>query len=80
MAGAFEIATKSAIREIILNSAQESRFGFVLSADSLDEINNQLFDLILTSRNLKAAGDRMLAQGGPQSPSNGASARPMLKR
>lgn len=78
MAGAFEIATKSAIREIILNSVHESRFGYVLSPDSLDVLNNQIFDLILTSRNLKAAGDRMLAQGGPQSA--GASSRPMLKR
>lgn len=77
MAGAFEIATKSAIREIILNSVHESRFGYVLSPDSLDELNNQIFDLILTSRNLKAAGDRMLAQGVP---SAGASSRPMLKR
>jgi hypothetical protein len=78
MAGAFEIATKSAIREIILNSVHESRFGYVLSQDNLDALNDQIFDLILTSRNLKAAGDRMLSQG--MAPANGASSRPMLKR
>ncbi|RYZ49801.1 MAG: hypothetical protein EOP07_23945 [Proteobacteria bacterium] len=78
MAGAFEIATKSAIREIILNSVHESRFGYVLSQDNLDALNDQIFDLILTSRNLKAAGDRMLSQGIPSS--NGASRGPTLKR
>lgn len=78
MAGAFEIATKSAIREIILSSVHESRFGYVLSPDSLEELNKQIFELILTSRNLKAAGDRMLAQG--MTPAPGASSRPMLKR
>lgn len=78
MAGAFEIATKSAIREIILNSVHESRFGYVLSQDNLEALNDQIFDLILTSRNLKAAGDRMLSQG--MAPGPGASSRPMLKR
>ena len=79
MAGAFEIATKSAIREIILNSMQESRFGYVLSPDSLETLNAQIFDLFVTSRNLKAAGDRMLAQGLAPT-GKGASAGPQLKR
>jgi hypothetical protein len=67
MAGAFELATRSAIREIILNAVQTSKFGYVMTPESLEEISDQLFDLLLTSRNLKAAGDRMLTQGIPPS-------------
>ncbi len=63
MAGAFEVATRSAIREIILNSVQSSKFGYVMTPEALEEISDQIFDLLLTSRNLKAAGDRMLSQG-----------------
>ncbi len=80
MAGAFETATKSAIREIILNAVHESRFGYVLSPDNLDLLEDQIFDLILTSRNLKAAGDRMIAQGlAPMGGAPGARG-PQLKR
>lgn len=63
MAGAFEIATRSAIREIIVDAVQESRFGYVMTHEALQQISDQLFDLFMTSRNLKSAGDRMLAQG-----------------
>jgi hypothetical protein len=63
MAGAFEIATRSAIQEIILNAVQPSKFGYVLSQEGLQEVSDQLFDLFVTSRNLKSAGDRMIAQG-----------------
>lgn len=63
MAGAFEVATRSAIREIIVDAVQESKFGYVMSHEALQQISDQLFDLFITSRNLKAAGDRMLAQG-----------------
>lgn len=68
MAGAFEIATRSAIREIILAAVHESKFGYVLSHENLEELNSQLFDLFVTSRNLKAAGDRMIAQGFAPTP------------
>lgn len=63
MAGAFEIATRSAIREIITDHVQESKFGYVMTHEALEDIGDQLFDLIVTSRNLKSAGDRMIAQG-----------------
>lgn len=63
MAGAFEVATRSAIREIIVDAVQESKFGYVMSHEALQQISDQLFDLFITSRNLKAAGDRMIAQG-----------------
>jgi hypothetical protein len=77
MAGAFEIATRSAIREIITNLVQPSKFGFVMSHEALDEIGDQIFDLILTSRNLKSAGDRMIAQGfGVPGAAQGTAPRP----
>lgn len=63
MAGAFEIATRAAIQEIITDAVQESRFGYVMSHEALQQVTDQLFDLFVTSRNLKAAGDRMIAQG-----------------
>lgn len=63
MAGAFETATRSAISEIIMNAVQPSKFGFVMSQDGFEEICDQIFDLLVTSRNLKSAGDRMIAQG-----------------
>ncbi len=63
MAGAFEVATRSAISEIIMNAVQPSKFGFVMSQDGFDDICDQLFDLLVTSRNLKSAGDRLIAQG-----------------
>ncbi len=63
MAGAFEVATRSAIQEIIVDAVQESKFGYVMSHEALQQITDQIFDLFVTSRNLKAAGDRMIAQG-----------------
>ncbi len=63
MAGAFEVATRSAIHEIIVDTVQESKFGYVMTHEALQQITDQLFDLFVTSRNLKSAGDRMIAQG-----------------
>lgn len=79
MAGIFEIATKEAIREILLGAMHESRFGYVLSPDNLETLNDQIFDLFLTSRNLKTAGDKFL--GLSASPSGkGQNMGPTLKR
>ncbi len=61
MASTFESVTRIAIKEIITNKANESRFGFVMTHDDLQEICEDLFNLLLTSRNLKAAGDRMIS-------------------
>lgn len=79
MAGIFEIATKEAIREILLGAMHESRFGYVLSPDNLDTLNDQIYDLFLTSRNLKAAGDKFLGLGGAPAPT-GRTMGPTLKR
>ncbi|RZA12194.1 MAG: hypothetical protein EOP10_31795 [Proteobacteria bacterium] len=79
MAGIFETATKEAIREILLSAMHESRFGYVLSPDNLETLNNQIFDLFLTSRNLKAAGDKFLGIGAPPLP-KGSGFTPTLKR
>lgn len=78
MAGIFETATKEAIREILLSAMHESRFGYVLSPDNLDTLNDQIYDLFLTSRNLKAAGDKYL--GLAPSPSPQTQRGPTLKR
>ena len=66
MSGTFEGATRAAIEEIIQTHAQASKFGYVLTNDSLQDLVGELYTLLATSRSLKAAGDRMLA-GGPVS-------------
>ena len=63
MASPFENVTRVAIKEIITGRANESKFGFVMTHDDLHEICDDLFNLILTSRNLKAAGDRFISGG-----------------
>ncbi len=84
MAGAFEHATRVAIQELIESHAQTSKFGYVLSTDSFKDLTDALYDLLLTSRNLKSAGDRILGNtSAPQPPQKrvGAlSAPPMRKR
>ena len=63
MASTFESVTRVAIKEIITTKANESKFGFVMTHDDLHDICDDLFNLLLTSRNLKAAGDRVMAGG-----------------
>ena len=60
MAGVFETATRAAIEEIIQAHAQASKFGFVLTKESFGKLTDDIYDLLVTSRNLKAAGDRFL--------------------
>ena len=69
MASPFESVTRVAIREIITGRANESKFGFVMTHDDLQEICNDIFGLILTSRKLKAAGDRLVGHDIAQQPS-----------
>lgn len=64
MSGAFEGATRAAIEEIIQMHAQESKFGYVLTHEGVQDLVGELYRLLQTSRSLKAIGDRMLS-GGP---------------
>lgn len=75
MAGAFESATRVAIQEIIRKHGQESKFGMVLSQEGFESVCDDLFELLQTSRSLKAAGDRFIAQ----QLDGGASKRPKLR-
>jgi len=70
MRGTFESVTRVAIEEIIKSHAQASKFGFVLSENGFQELTNDLFDLLLTSRTLKSAGDRMIAGATAPASSN----------
>ncbi|MBF0442357.1 MAG: hypothetical protein HQK54_10665 [Oligoflexales bacterium] len=65
MAGVFEKATRSAIEEIILSHCNESKFGYLLTKESFEELRDEIYDFFVTSRNLKAAGDRLLSNGFP---------------
>lgn len=71
MAGPFEIATKAAIEEILREQAKQSKFGYILTAEGLSTAVQDLYDLLLTSRNLKSQGDRVLQQGFAPAPQSG---------
>ena len=60
MPGPFEIATKAALKELIDKHVQESKFGSFLSPHGQSELINDVYELILNSRQLKSVGDRML--------------------
>lgn len=72
MAGAFEIATKAAIEEMIEANAQKSKFGFILTDENFRNLADDFYQLLMNSRNLKAVGDRMLP-GGPSRPAQSSS-------
>jgi hypothetical protein len=75
MAGAFEIATKAAIEEMIEANAQKSKFGYILTDENYRNLADDFYQLLMNSRNLKAVGDRML----PGAPTRSAkSASPIL--
>ncbi len=57
----FESVTRVALREIIESHLKPSKFGYFLSEDSFEDLSDELFKFLQTSRNLKAAGDRFLS-------------------
>ncbi len=61
MAGPFEIATKAALDEIVRRHGQPSKYGAFYSEEALQRLNEELFELLMTSRTLKQAGDRVAA-------------------
>lgn len=79
MAGAFEIATRAAIEELIQTHAQASKFGYIITNDGVEDLTNALYTLLATSRTLKNAGDRFLAGGAPQQPQKTPTLRQRLR-
>jgi len=63
MSSPFEQATRIAINELIGKHATPSRYGQFLSPEAQQELCDDIFSLLMTSRRLKAAGDRMIASG-----------------
>jgi hypothetical protein len=74
MAGAFEAVTRVAIEELILGRVTEGRFGYVLTKESFGLLRDDIYTLLVTSRSLKAAGDKMLGRDAapPARPIRGA--------
>jgi hypothetical protein len=71
MRSPFESVTRVAISEILHQHGQQSKYGLVLTDESLRDIVDEIFTLLLTSRNLKSAGDRILGNlGNPSGPQN----------
>lgn len=61
----FESVTRAALEEIVKNHAQTSKFGYILSSEELSDLLDDLYNFVQTSRNLKAAGDKLLTLGPP---------------
>lgn len=60
MRGLFESVTRVAIEEILRNHAQPSKFGMILTPEAFQELTDDLYNLLVTSRELKSAGDRII--------------------
>ena len=63
MESPFEAATKAALEDLIQKHAKRSKWGYVMTDEGLEELSQELLNFVLTSRNLKAAGDRFLSGG-----------------
>ncbi len=66
----FESVTKTAIEEMIRSHTKESKFGFILTAEGFQVLLDDLHNFFLTSRSLKAAGDKLLTLGPPTQPTS----------
>lgn len=61
MSSVFENATRAALEEIIQDRLHESRHGYVLTKDGYGMLVDDIYRFFKASRNLKEAGDRLLA-------------------
>ena len=76
MQGPFESVTRVAIDEIIREHGESSKFGLFFTDEKIKAVVDDMFQLLLTSRTLKSAGDKMLAGGIDTGPPQGAVSRP----
>jgi len=44
----------------LMSNVQETKFGYILTKESARDLSDSVFNLFLTSRNLKSAGDRLM--------------------
>lgn len=70
MAGLFESVTRVAIEEILRMHTQSSKYGLLVTPEAFQELTDDLYNLLVTSRELKSAGDRMTGGFVPQQPRN----------
>ena len=61
MPSPFESVARVAIDEIIRKHVVASKYGHFLTDDGFCDLSDELFSFLKTSRDLKSAGDRMLA-------------------
>ena len=59
----FEEATKAAIEEILTAKLHESKHGYVLTKSNYSSLVQEIYEFFKASRNLKAAGDKILGGG-----------------
>jgi len=62
----FESVTKVALQDIIEGHATSSKFGYIISQESMEELTDALLSFVLMNRNLKEMGDRVISGGTPK--------------
>ena len=64
----FENVTKMALEEIVLDYAQEAKFGYLLTNEAFSEMIEHLNEFFMASRAMKARGDQVLAGAATTAP------------
>tara|TARA_B100000902_G_C26461658_1_gene505738 strand:+ start:264 stop:491 length:228 start_codon:yes stop_codon:yes gene_type:complete len=63
----FESVARAALEEMLRKHFHESKYGYILAKDGMDELVDDLYQFLQTSRSLKDAGDRMIGgMAGPK--------------
>ena len=74
----FTSIARVAVDDMVKKYLKESKFGYFISDDGINDLVDELVGFIETSRSLKSAGDRLL-HGQGSSPQGG-EPRPMPRR
>ena len=63
----FESVARAALEDMLRNHFHESKYGYILAKDAMDDLVDDLFQFLQTSRTLKNVGDKMMGgMAGPQ--------------
>ncbi len=60
----FERVTKAAISDLIERFTTPSKFGRLMSPQACEELRDEFYNFVVTSRSLKSSGDRLVNRLG----------------
>lgn len=63
MATPFESVARAAIEEILMERMHKTKHGFVITERGYNEVVNEFYRFLQTSRTLKEKGDRLITGG-----------------